>query len=139
MTRDEIIIKIKALQLPLGGYVVFGSSPLAVAGLRESDDIDMLVSEEVYASLQQAGWQQIDKGYGDEPLTYDVFEADKTWNFTSYSPKLEHLLKTADIIDGVPFASLEEVRKWKSTSGRPKDSHDVELIDAYLSKADTTA
>jgi hypothetical protein len=42
------------------------------------------------------------------------------------------LLKTANYIDGIPFASLQEVRKWKESSGRPKDIKDLDLIDKYL-------
>jgi hypothetical protein len=38
------------------------------------------------------------------------------------------------VIDGIPFASLEEVRKWKIASGRPKDIADIKLIDEYLQK-----
>jgi hypothetical protein len=94
----------------------------------------MLVSDEVLSSLRQIGWVQIDKGEDDRPFTHDVFEAHTSWNFSSYKPTLDQLLGTADIIDGIPFASLNEVRKWKAASGRPKDLHDIELIDTYLSK-----
>ena len=132
MTRDEIISKVKALDLPEGSYIVFGSGPMAAAGLRESVDIDFLVSEEVFAGLEKAGWQIAVKGPKDNPLVKDAFEAHKNWNFTSYSPTLEHLLSTATIIDGIPFASLDEVRKWKAASGRPKDLVDINLIDDYL-------
>jgi hypothetical protein len=134
MTRQDIVKKVKSLNLPRSTYIVFGSCPLAAAGLREANDIDMLVNDEVLNSLAQAGWRQLDKGSNDKPLTHDVFEAHNRWNFSSYSPTLEHLLKTADIIDGIPFASLDEVRKWKVSSGRPKDLKDIELIDNYLSK-----
>ena len=132
MTKQEIIDKVKTLNLPPGSYIVFGSCPLAAAGLREANDIDMVVSEEVLDSLRRAGWEEIDKGKDDKPLAYDVFEAHSNWNFSSYSPKLEQLLKTADIFDGVPFASLAEVKKWKAASGRPKDLRDLALIDNYL-------
>lgn len=131
MTKDEIISKVKSLGLPHGSYVVFGSCPLAAAGIRESQDVDLLVSEELYEILVQRGWQQIEKGPDDKPLTHDVFEVHMDWNFSSYIPTLKKLLETADMIDGVPFASLEEVRKWKEASGRPKDQKDIALIDAY--------
>lgn len=41
MTGQEIIAKVKKLKLPKNSYVVFGSGPLAAAGIREADDIDM--------------------------------------------------------------------------------------------------
>lgn len=129
MTASEIITKVKALNLPQGSYVVFGGCPLALAGLREANDIDLLVSPELFAQLRKQGWTEHFKTENDIPLTHDVFEAHENWNFSAYKPTLQHLLATATTKDGVPFASLEEVRKWKVSSGRPKDLKDIELID----------
>jgi len=80
----------------------------------------------------------LDKGGNDKPLTYNDFEAHDNWNFSSYQPTLQQLRETAMIVDGIPFASLEEVRKWKLSFGRPKDLRDVELINSYLSKTQNT-
>ncbi len=132
MTKEEIIQKVKGLNLLRGSYVVFGSCPLAIAGIRPAGDIDMLVSEELFESFKKAGWHEVDKGSADKPLAHDVFEVHTKWNFSSYKPTLEHLLSTATIIDGVPIASLEEVRKWKQASARPKDLVDIKLIDKYV-------
>ena len=132
MTKEEIISKVKTLNLPKNSYVVFGSCPLAVAGIRRANDIDLLVSEEVFAELKQSGWQELVKSPNDKPLVHDVFEAHNTWNFSSYSPTLEHLLSTATLVEDIPFASLKEVRKWKASSERPNDFVDIGLIDKYL-------
>ena len=134
MKKEEILSKVKALNLPEKSYVVFGSCPLALAGLREANDIDLLVSDETFKLLKSCGWKQIQKGLNDNPLVHDVFEAHKNWNFSSYSPTLEHLLKSPTVIDGIPFASLEEVRKWKASSRRPKDIVDIELIAGFWEK-----
>ncbi len=132
MTAPEIIAKVKSLDLPKGTYVVFGSCPMALAGIRESNDIDLLVSPKLRKHLKKIGWKQIKKNPGDEPLTHDVFEAHDNWNFSSFSPTLKELLKTATVAQGVPFASLKNVRKWKASGGRPKDLIDVKLIDNYF-------
>lgn len=134
MTKEEIIAKVKALKLPENSYIVFGSCPMAVAGIREAKDVDLLVSEKVFAELREADWRQLHKSLTDRPLVHDVFEAHDNWNFSSYNPTLVHLLAGATIVDGVPFASLKEVRKWKLASGRPKDIVDIGLIDKYLGK-----
>lgn len=130
MNGDEIIAKVKALGLPAGQYIVFGSCPLAAAGLRLAGDIDLLVSPALLRQLAAAGWQQVDKGPHDTPLTHDVFEAHDSWNFSSYQPTLASLLAGADYFDGIPFASLSAVRQWKAASGRPKDLADITLLDA---------
>ena len=132
MTKEEIISKVKTLNLPSGSYVVFGSCPMAIAGIREAKDIDLLVSEDVFAKLKETGWKVLYKNSNDKPLVHDVFEAHDDWNFSSYNPTLEQLLVSAVVIGGVPFASLEEVRKWKAASGRPKDLADIKLIDTYF-------
>ena len=131
MTAQDIIAKVKQLQWPPDSYMVFGICPLALAGLREAQDIDLFVTPELYAQLHQAGWQQIDKGEGHTPLVRDEFDVHENWNFGSYRPTFEDLRATATIEDGVPFVSLAEVRKWKLAFGRPKDIADVALIDAH--------
>lgn len=132
MKKEEIIAKVKALNFPENSYIVFGSCPLAVAGLREANDIDLLVSKDIFFKLKENGWQELYKSANDRPLVHDVFEAHHTqWNFSSHAPTLEQLLSSALIVDSVPFASLEEVRKWKTSSGRPKDLIDIALIDAF--------
>lgn len=137
MTKEEIITKVKELNLPKNSYIVFGSCPLAVAGIREANDIDLLVSDEVFAELKRAGWQELHKSRDDIPLVKDVFEAHNNWNFStsqSHNPTLKTLLEDATIIAGIPFASLDEVLKWKTVSARPKDLVDVELINKYLTR-----
>jgi hypothetical protein len=129
MTANEIVEAVRALNLPEGSFVVFGSCPMALANLREAGDIDMLVAPEVFEQLARQGWAPTHKGKDDNPLTKDVFEAHQNWNFSKYKPSLEHLKKTATIYESIPFAALDEVRKWKAASGRPKDLVDVALID----------
>ena len=131
MQKEEIISNVKTLNLPPNSYIVFGSCPLAIAGLRKAKDIDLLVSRKVFEKLKRDGWQEMRKSPNDKPLVLGVFEAHKNWNFSSYSPTLKHLLASATVIDGIPFASLEEVKKWKKASGRPKDLADIELINKY--------
>ncbi|HUZ93053.1 MAG TPA: hypothetical protein VNG29_03610 [Candidatus Paceibacterota bacterium] len=132
MKKEEIISKLKKLNFPENSYIVFGSCPLAVAGIRDAQDIDLFVSKEMALQLRDSGWREIAKSPDNKSLTHDVFEAYDNWNFSSYTPTLGQLLATATIIDGVPFVSLEEVKNWKTVSGRPKDLADIALIDKYL-------
>lgn len=135
MTGPEIVQRVKALEFPTGSYVVFGSCPMAIAGIREARDIDLLVSPQLLKQLEKKGWKQYVKAPNDTPLVHDVFEAHDHWLFSAYSPSLEQLLSTATEVDGVPFASLEEVLKWKLASTHPKFVKDAELIQNYLEHA----
>lgn len=134
MTKKDVVSKVKSLMLPQGEYIVYGAAPFAVYGIREANDIDLLVSQKLFEQLKSQGWEQITKGPKDEPVTKDIFEAHNTWEFSPYAPTVSELLSRATVVEGIPFASLEDVRKWKETSGRPKDLVDLQLIKDFLSK-----
>jgi hypothetical protein len=133
MTKVDVIAKVKSLNFPIGSCVVYGSAPFAIHGIRDVNDIDLFVSKELYEELAKKDWKKIYKGPKDEPLTYDIYEAHKTWEFSHYAPTLPELLSRAQIVEDILFASLEDVRHWKESSGRPKDITDLKLIDDYLS------
>lgn len=134
MKKNEVIEKVKSLNFSKDSYVVYGSAPFAILGIREVNDIDLLVSEELYEELKKKGWKKVYKGPKDEPLTYDIFEAHPNWDFSPYAPTLSELLSRAIDVEGISFASLEDVRKWKEASGRPKDLSDLNLIENYFGK-----
>lgn len=134
MNRAVVIEAVRSLNLPLDSFIVFGSAPMTVHGIREANDIDLFVTSEVLKSLKDRGWKKVVKGPRDEPYTHGVYEAHDTWEFSKYSPTLSHLQATSETIEGIPFASLLEVRKWKAASTKLKFKRDVVLIDEYLSR-----
>ncbi len=134
MKKAEVISKMKALNFPQNSYVVFGSGPMAALGIREVRDIDLYVSPALFQELKKMGWKQLSKGPLDEPLTHDLYEAHEHWKFSPYSPTLRELLSRAFVIEGITFASIEDVRRWKEESGGDKHMADVRLIDEYIKK-----
>jgi hypothetical protein len=133
----NIIKEIKALNLPNGEYLVFGSAPMGIHGIRNIHDIDILVSPNLYQQLKKRGWQEKKwKSSGSKYLAYKNIEAGSNWDYGIYHPTLESLLKTADIFDGIPFANLKEVIKWKMAFGRDKDKKDIQLIKTFLACKD---
>ena len=130
----NIVEEIKSLDLPKGEYVVFGSGPLAIHKIRDTHDIDLLVSPELYQELKKRGWEEKVWKSGSKYLAYRNVEAGQDWDHGSYNPSLEDLLASAETFDGVPFANLEEVTRWKKVFGRDKDKRDIELINSYLKK-----
>jgi hypothetical protein len=130
----DIFAQVKALGLPLGQYVVFGGGPLAAHGIRETADVDLFVTTSLYDHLMAGGWEEKEFGgpHGGLYLVNGIYEADDTWHYGDYDPTPEEIISAADMIDGVPFAPLVEVLKWKRAFGRPKDVADVRLIQAYM-------
>lgn len=134
MNRKELVEKLKALGLPMGSFVVFGSGPLAAAGIRETNDIDLLVNGRLYAHMKENGWSEKLGANGEHMLENGDFEVSRSWKFGPYNPHFSDLYTAADIFDGIPFVNLHEVRTWKIQSSRPKDRRDIELIDRYMAK-----
>ena len=128
MKFEEIAKRTRELGLNVGEYALFGSVPLAAHGIRESQDIDMLVTHEVYQRLKGQGWEVEAFPNGREMLKKDCFEAGEDWNYSIYNPDSARLIKEADIIEGVPVVRLEEALAWKKALRREKDLKDVELI-----------
>lgn len=137
MNKNQIISRVKSLNLPLGQYVVFGSAPMAIHGLREVHDIDLVVKSEFYEKLKQSGeWKEKTWGHsGKKCLIKNEFEIGKNWDFGDYNPGIDRLISKAEVVDNIPFVRLEEVLKWKKVFGREKDLRDVAIIEDYLKNA----
>lgn len=119
--------KISELGLPDNQFIVVGSGIMAAVGIRDSDDIDMIVSEELFRQLEDSGWEH-DEWADQVVLKRDVFDIGTQWD----GKAIDELIDTATRIEGIPYLSLQDLRKWKKEKGRDKDIRDIKLIDAYL-------
>ncbi len=127
--KSRIARRIKAEGLDKRSIIVVSSGTLEVLGIRKANDIDIVVSKDLYDSLTADGWQEFHfKNYS--VLRKDEFEAFPSWD----NKGLQQLLKEAFIDDGVNFVNLEVVYRWKKETGREKDLKDIKLIEAYLKK-----
>lgn len=127
-----IFEKVKALSLPIGQYVVFGGGPLDAHGIRNTNDVDILVTADLYETLRNQGWEE--KKWSDRGsyLAKGDVQVDDSWHYGSYDPSPEEIIVQAEIIQEVPFAPLNEVIKWKRAFARPKDLADIKLIEDFL-------
>jgi hypothetical protein len=122
--------KLRALDLPTEDYAIFGSGPLAVRGLiEEMHDLDVVARGAAWEQVEGLGEVRI-ASEGDQVVwleggTIEVFGGWLGWD-------IDMLIDNAQIIDGLPFARLEEVLAFKLSSGRPKDVAHARLIEGYL-------
>ncbi|MQA02130.1 MAG: hypothetical protein GEV07_05185 [Streptosporangiales bacterium] len=137
--RTQLLDVVRALDLPAGQYVVFGSGPLVVRGLREGRDVDLVVTPELYERLRDTGWTVVAKDDGGELLQHGDVEAMTRLEFPGYHRDPRTLIAGAEHIDGVPFTPLAELRTFKTALGRPKDQVDLDLIDAALTRQNGAA
>lgn len=129
----NVIEEIKKLDLPVDHYVVIGGSSLAVRGIRETEDIDLVVSKDLLEEYKQKeGWRihpRLDTTK--EPgLTNGLVEMYPDIGYgVEYS--FEEMRDKADIVEGVPVASLEDIVRIKQVYKREKDLRDIELIKKF--------
>lgn len=71
-------------------------------------------------------WQRQRLKQGEIEVYPDMF-LEKTGGFVD----TQALIAEAEIIEGIPFLTLEQLRMFKHT-GREKDDQDIALIDEYL-------
>lgn len=130
----DVFQKIRELNLPRGSYTVAGGAVLQAHGLRDANDIDIVVLPEIYEQLKMNGWPEQETATGRRVLVRDVYEIGENWSFPhwSYSSKSSDLIKSSEIINGFPFVTLEETLRWKRALLRRKDLPDIKLIEEYL-------
>lgn len=136
MTYNARIIKIvKKLDLPKGEYAVFGSGLLDVYGLRNSKDVDIVVTKKLFEKLKNNPHWQL-KHYADGGIGLTRGDVEMFYQYPSVSwlnqDKVKEFISRAEKIDGVNFVNFQDTIAWKSARGREKDLCDVGLIKAYL-------
>lgn len=127
----SIIEKVKKLNLPLGQYVVIGSGILDALGIRSANDIDLTVLPELHENLRSTGLWKEENRYGKIFLLQEVIEINPDISWDAYPVSTEEVIKTAHVIDGVPFMNLDELIRFKTALGREKDFEDIERILDY--------
>lgn len=126
-----MIETIKQLNLPTGEFVVVGSGLLDALDLRTSDDVDLVVSEDLYNRLKAGGWQSENKSWG-ELISKSPVEAMLSWDSTDGGNNLADLIQTSVSINGINFVSPKRLLAWKRKKNRPKGQKDIELLEKYL-------
>jgi hypothetical protein len=128
----SIIEKVKKLGLPLGQYVVISSGTLDALGIRPANDIDLTVLPELHEMLRMSVEWKEENRYGKIFLIQEGIEINPDISWDAYPTSTEEVIRTALVIDGVPFMNLDELRKFKTALGREKDFTDIVLMDVYI-------
>lgn len=128
-----LIERVQELNLPNGSYAVFGSGPMAVRGLREARDLDIVVTSELFQKLKAEGKYRAEALRDrHEALIFADVSLYDSWAPDSWD--IDQLIREAEMIEGVPFVKLETVREWKEIRNQEKDRADIKIIDEFLAK-----
>ncbi len=132
---SDIISKINKFDLPKGHYMVCGSAILQLLDIRPAQDIDLLVSPQLFAELREKrGWHVHPKYATSLDNADNTGGAKQSLDFMKQNYTLKKALPLAYWHEGIPFMSLEMLVDAKTQLGREKDLKDIKLIQEYLSK-----
>lgn len=128
MKLFQVITVVRSLGLPQGDFALHGSAPMLAHGiLDEINDVDIVARGAAWeyakrlAPLQQGRKDDVVRPRPEVEI-FDGWLGDDT----------DQLIDGAELIEGVPFVTLEEVLRFKRRLGRPKDEKHLRLIEQYL-------
>ncbi len=125
--------ELKSLNLPKGKFAIFGSGPLSVRGLRENEDLDVLVTPDLWNELAEKYPITTKKGRPDSIYIghIQILEV----HYKDWSPHITDatkLITEAEIINGFSFVKLEYLLSCKRMMDGEKHIKDIEIIQKYL-------
>ena len=123
---------VRALGLPSRKYVVVGGAALAARDLRNTDDIDLVVTDELFSQLAASGWTGKSRPNGKPGLRKGCVEAYLDVNTDGFERSTAWLMEHAEVVHGIPLVDLHTLYAWKRTYGREKDLKDVHLLENLL-------
>ncbi len=132
MEFNDLISELDQLQLPTDQYAITASGTLAIRNLRHANDLDIIVTPELWNKLTQTypitssrDFQSINIGNVQILGVGSYFTHHPSYDVTTQ-------IQSADIIHGRRCVKLSIIRDFKSNRNQPKDIIDIQLIDNYL-------
>ncbi len=114
--------QLRQLSLPLRGYAVFGSGPLAIRGIIPlTNDLDIICRDEVWNLVSRIGKVEYLPEYGVNVVTManGALTFGTKWGIGNFD--IDELIDTAEIIDALPFVKIEHVIHYKKIRSSEKD------------------
>ncbi|WP_017558719.1 hypothetical protein [Nocardiopsis baichengensis] len=128
-----LFVELARLDLPDEDYILAGSGPLLARGIRaDITDLDVVVRGRAWDIARRLGpvvtapWEGVRRVvlYGG---SLDVLNG---WFPSMWD--LDEFIETREYIDGLPFAPLDRVLRWKRRLGRAKDIADINALMEHL-------
>ena len=131
MAKSGLILKeFSKLNLQKDEYVIFGSGPMAIHGIKETNDLDVLVKKEVFEKLKSKYNQNNSHPFG--CIVIGNLEIGDNWQ-GDYEI-VEKWISEAEEVEGYMFMPLSYVIEWKRMMGRDKDLKDIKIIEDFLKR-----
>lgn len=123
MKKNDIVRILNEISLPIDKYWILAGSGLVMHNIREvTNDIDIGCTTELFEKLAQKNDSVKIWDDGSRSLVLqEVIEVFENWNVDGIT-----------IIDELPVATVESIKRHKQEIGRKKDLEDIKLIDSFL-------
>jgi hypothetical protein len=136
----DIFSELEKLNFPQDKYMVIGGAAMAGRGIKQTKDLDLLLSRDFIEALRtDSAWHHHPRiiptegaGLVNESGTVELYPT-----IGGFELGFDELVERVEMINGFPFAHLEDVMKIKKTYNREKDLKDIELIEMYISQQST--
>jgi len=134
----DIANSLAELELTPRDSVVIGSGILNALGLRTSNDIDVVVTDETFERLSGDARFTTETNHGRNILADGLFEIGTYWGVLGKDQTFRDLSKQSTVIEDVRYITPEFLlaakKSWLEDDGRPKDFEDVRLLEDYLNR-----
>lgn len=139
LSENRLIRRLRELvaefDLDCQDFVIFGSGPLLAHGIRQSvSDLDVVARGSSWQRVLQYGVPSIGSLNGAPMVLFwgGLIQFSSGWISEDWD--IGSLISQAEIIDGLPFAQLADVLRYKNSLSRPKDAADVDELARLLTK-----
>jgi len=118
-------IDVNSLLQDCGDYVIIGSGLMEAKGLRQSNDIDILVRPEVFDKLQTKYGARPGKSQSGSRMLYigdiEIYDEQPGIDISA-------LIAEAQVINGRRYPSDKHFLLYKQSRGEPKDLADIKMF-----------
>ncbi len=129
------LANLEDLDLNPDEYLITGGAVLAIHGIRDCHDLDVVCSDRLAQELTQRFPEAAVRSFApcksifvnNIEFMFDFEEEGRPWSTSQQ-------IAEADIIDGKRYQTLAKIKFFKRQQNRPKDIADIQLIEAYEAK-----
>ena len=126
-SKRSTVEMVKRLDISSDDYVVIGGGVLEALKLRDTNDVDLVVSEALYKEFVKKGWREYIQDDGKRILSHHGYQI-----MLRYVGKsLRDLKPKSFIFDDICFMSIDDLMAAKQKIGRQKDLDDLKLLRKY--------
>jgi hypothetical protein len=132
---NRLLQRVRQMGLDPQHFVIFGSAPLFAHGLRaDIQDLDVLARGSAWAQVVSSGSPAFGTYTGDSVRQFHGGRIQFSERWISDAFDTDILIAEADVVDGVRFAKLSEVLRYKERLNRHKDRADIAALRKHLSE-----